>query len=118
MADHDPAGMLGSFFGGGAIAAVIAAGLNAFRKPSAPAEMIQAAANVAKEMMGELRTEVERQGEKLDNQDAKLVAMAAQHAECERRLSESERDRRELGLKIDDLLSGRIAQPGEPDLFR
>lgn len=111
MSDHDPAGMLGSFLGGGALAGVVAAVLNAFRKPSAPAEMIAAASNAAKGMMGDLITEIARVNTKVDRMELK-------HAECERRLSESEHERRELSQRIDELMAGRIAQPGERDLFR
>jgi hypothetical protein len=49
----------------------------------------------------------------LERTDQRLADMEAQHAECERRLDISESERRQMRAKIDELMSERIAYPGE-----
>lgn len=59
MADHDPTGSLLTLLGGGAIGTIVGAVAQAFRKPSAPSEMIAAATAAATSVFSSLERRID-----------------------------------------------------------
>jgi len=114
MRSFDLPELFATLMGGGVLGTLTTALVQGFRKPASQAEMITAAQNAAKDVIGELRTEAKALREKVRHVEGRCDLADEHRDRCESDLALAKLDLAEAKRRIDILMLGRIAQPGEP----